>query len=144
MSRNIILFLLLFFVLAPSIHAEDSSHIEVFHIKKGKVVKEIHVNDEIQKDVEKILAGITDIYRGFEPIPKKGHMVKIPLDPAQQVKNEWFHGLVSEVILIFPEYENPHLLVFSDENSPSFFTFHASVDNIVTTLDLDLKGRRRE
>lgn len=135
--------MILLLSLAGSADAETPSKIEIFHINKGKVVKELPMTGEIQVEVEKIFAGLTDIYRGFEPIPKKGHMVRIPLDPAVEVKNEWFHDLVSEVIVIFPEYENPHLMVFNDENStPYFWTFNSSVDNLLDKINLKLKGMK--
>ncbi|MGG0719313.1 hypothetical protein ABE096_17180 [Robertmurraya massiliosenegalensis] len=118
--------------------------IEIFHINKGKITKEVPSNKVIEQEVATILAGITDLYRGFEPIPPKGHMIKIPLEKPVEVKNEWLDDLINEVILIFPEYENPHLMVFGDENSHYFFQFDASVDEILSQLDVKFKGQRKE
>lgn len=141
MLRKIIITTLLFLFFTGNTYAEAPPKIEIFHINKGKVVRELPMDEEIQLEVERIFNGITDIYRGFEPIPKKGHMVRIPLDPAVEVKNEWFQDLVSEVIVIFPEYENPHLMVFDDENNrPYFWSFNSSVDGLIDKLNLKLKG----
>lgn len=132
-KRLLIIFFLLFFFVS---HTSAASKVEIFHINKGKVIKEVPLSDGVQHNVETILEGITDIYREFEPIPKEGFMIKVPLDPAINVKNDWFHSLVSEVIVIFPEYENPHIMVFDDENNPFFFTFKASVDDMLHELEI--------
>lgn len=132
-------FLAVFFF---NVQTMAATKIEVFHINKGKVVDEVPVSEVIHKHVETILGGITDIYREFEPIPKNGHMVKIPLEPAIKVENEWLNENINEVILIFPEYENPHIMVFNEENLPYFFLFNASVDGLITELDLKLKGMK--
>lgn len=141
MFRKIMIVISLFLSFSVHTYAQPAPKIEIFHINKGKVVKELPMNENIQREVENVFGGITDIYRGFEPIPKKGHMVRIPLDPAVEVKNEGFHDLVSEVIIIFPEYENPHLMVFNEENNmPYFWSFEGSVDILLKELDLKLKG----
>lgn len=134
--------IILFSCLTTNIHAQTGKEIEIFYINKGEVIKKLPMEEDIQKEVEEVFQGITDIYRGFEPIPKKGYMVRLPLEPAIQMKNEWFHDFVSEVIMIFPEYENPHLMVFNDENNSFFFTFDASVDDLLTKVDLKLKGMK--
>lgn len=120
-----------------TIHAQSENEIEIFDIQKGKVIQSVPSNLEIEKQVELLLNSITDIYRAFEPIPHKGYMVKIPLDKAIPLKNDYFDDLVNEVILIFPEYENPHMMVVNDENRPYFFSFTKSVDQILTMLDFN-------
>lgn len=142
-KRVMTMLMIAIFFLDFSVQAE-SLQIEIFHIEKGKVIKEVSSNEVIEVEVENILSGITDIYREFEPIPPKGHMIKIPLQKPVEVKNEWINELVNEVILIFPEYENPHLMVFSDENAHFFFHFDASVDEILSELDFKVKGQRKE
>lgn len=116
-------------------YAQPSENIEIFDIDKGKVIKKVNSDLEIQKEVEQILNGITDLYRAFEPIPRSGYMIKFPLEPAFYLENDWYQDYVTEVILIFPAYENPHIMLFNDENKPYFFTIQASVDPILTKLD---------
>lgn len=144
MTRKIFLFVILSFICAFSlqvqVHAEGKA--EIFHINKGKVIKKVPMNDVIHKETETIIQSVTDLYRELEPIPQKGYMVKIPLDPAILVKNQWMEDLVSEVIVIFPEYENPHLMVFNNENMPYFFRFNGSVDKLLTKLELKFDGQR--
>lgn len=138
-----ILFLMIFVLVTSStfVQAEEEK-VEVFHINKGKVVKEVPMNETMQQSVETILNGVTDVFRGFEPIPQNGYMVKIPLDPAFNPKNDWIKEAVNEVIIIFPEYENPHILVFNSENNPGFYSFNASVDRLLKEIDLKFKGQR--
>jgi hypothetical protein len=145
MLRKIILFviMLLLFIFSFQVNAK-ALQIEIFHINKGKVIKEEPSNDHIQQEVVAILEGITDIYRGFEPIPQKGYMIKIPLEKAVEIKNKWLNTSVNEVIIIFPEYENPHIMVFGTENSHYFFHFDTSVDEILSELGLRFKGQRKE
>jgi hypothetical protein len=132
----------LLFSISLQAQANPTGKVEIFHINKGKVIKRVPLNRAIQKDVVTITENINDLYREIEPIPKKGYMVKIPLEQAVMVKNEWLEDLIGEVILIFPEYENPHLMLFNDENIPFFFTFDASVDDLLKELDLKFAGQR--
>lgn len=141
--KGIVLAIFIVSIFSFQVQAEPLQ-IEIFYIDKGKVIKELPSNEVIEQEVATILAGITDLYRGFEPIPPKGHMIKIPLEKPVKVKNEWLDDLINEVILIFPEYENPHLMVFGDDNSHYFFQFNASVDEILSRLDVKFKGQRKE
>lgn len=144
MARKIFIFviLLLFFssTIQSQVHAEGKA--EIFHINRGKVIKRVPMNDFIHKEAKSIIQSVTDLYRELEPIPHKGYMVKIPLDPAIEVKNQWLEDLVSEVIVIFPEYENPHIMLFNNENMPYFFKFDGSVDKLLDKLDLKFEGQR--
>lgn len=143
MLRKFFIIVMALLFISVSTQAQAADNIEIFHINKGKVINKVPMNEAIQNDIELMLHGINDIFRGFEPIPKKGQMVKIPLEPAIRMENEWLMAFVNEVILIFPEYENPHLMVFNDENNPVFFTFEASVDDIIDKLKLELKGMKQ-
>lgn len=144
MGKKIYFLLIMIIFLFPSAaaYADTPLEVEIFHINKGKVVAKKAMTPKIHKETEAILQGITDLYRQFDPFPDQGYMVRIPLDPAIPIKNEWAEELVSEVILIFPEYENPHLMIFNDENMPLFFHFQASVDGIIKELNLKLKGMK--
>lgn len=126
---------LFIFILATNQTYAAENKIEIFHIDKEKVIKEINHDDEIQVEVEKFLDGISDLYKKLNPVPDSGYMVKVPLHPAYSLKNNWFNGIVSEVIVIFPKYENPFLLVFDEKRRPFFFTFHESVDSFLSKLN---------
>ncbi len=112
----------------------SDEQIEIFDIKKGKVVQTVPVNEEVRKEVEKMLEGVTGIYAEFNPVPDKGYMVKVPLDPPVRVQNKWLNDYAKEVIVIFPEYENPHLLVFDSRANSFFLTFHHDVDKFLKKI----------
>lgn len=135
MLRVYSLMVIMFFVLVPhSLGQTHNNPIEIFDIGKGRIVQTVPGSKKIEGEIGVIVESITDLYRAFEPIPHNGYMIKIPLEEAIKIENEWLHSLVSEVILIFPEYENPHLMVVDDENRPYFFSFEKSVDGVLDEL----------
>lgn len=101
--------------------------IQLYDIDQEKVIKTITMNAMIRKDSEIILQGVNDIYKKFNPLPDKGLLVKIPLDPAIQVKNQWMNALVDELIIFYPEEEEPFILVYDDENNTYFFSVDSKV-----------------
>ncbi|MFS0861067.1 hypothetical protein [Fredinandcohnia sp. 179-A 10B2 NHS] len=133
MSKPLVLFMVLFQLLSSNVVAQTTVHIEIFDISKGKVVMDDQVTNELQQDVQEFLNGITGVFTQLKPIPEKGFMVKIPIDPTM-VQNKWFNDVVDEVILIFPDYENPYLLVFDDENNPRIFTFTGDTNMFMAKL----------
>jgi hypothetical protein len=108
--------------------------IEIFDIDKGYVVKEIEFNPVIQEEVVNLLGGITNIYVRLNPIPKKGYMAKIPLEPDIMIQNQWLRSLVSQVIFVFPEKEEPYLLIIDDNNKLHAFYFEGSTEVLLKNL----------
>lgn len=135
MHKRIFISIMICFLVSSSIRAENIKRIEIFHINEGKIIKIIPTTLEIQKELEFILGEINDLYRGLEPIPHQGYLIKIPLQSAFKLENKWFNDYVIEVIFIFPEYENPYLMILDDENNPHFFTFTVTVDSILSKLE---------
>lgn len=121
-----------FFINVLHTPAQTNRTIEIFDIEQKIVIKTITRNLFIQKSSEKTLQGISDIYKRFNPIPKRGLMVKIPLDPAIQVSNQWINTVVDELIIFFPEEEEPFIMVYDDENNTYFF----SIDKKINTANL--------
>ena len=128
-----------FFVHTSPILAEKTNQIEIFDIEKGAVIKTVPSNPSFQSESAKILNSIKDIYKKVNPIPKKGLMVKIPLNPMIPVQNQWLHALVDEIIIFFPEDEDPYIMTFDDENNYYFFTINnprSTSEFILRTLSL--------
>ncbi|KAB2331833.1 hypothetical protein [Bacillus mesophilum] len=118
---------LLFFLFAIAIPmytsaATPAKNVEIYNIKKREVTSIITPNEKIQKEAEKMIKQITGVYKKLDPLPKEGYMVKIPLEPSVPVKNQWLNGYVDELIIIIPNEQTSHILVFDDENNPHFFT----------------------
>ncbi len=104
--------------------AETSKQIEIFDIEKGTVIKTVPLNLIFQTESAKILNSIKDIYKKVNPIPNKGLMVKIPLNPMIPVQNQWLTSHVDEIIIFLPEDEEPYIMTFDDENNVYFFTIN--------------------
>jgi hypothetical protein len=124
----------LFFLFTDN--GEAVKNIELFHIGKNKIVKTIPTNPTIQSEAEKILKTADSVVKKLNPIPDQGYMIRIPLEPPVQLENKWINALIDEVILIIPEEEKPHILIFDDENNMYFFTFQRKMDTIIKALDI--------
>lgn len=133
MKRILPIFLIIIFA-ATSVFAKGLENIEIFDINQGKVVKTAESSPAIQKEVKSYLEGITGIYGKINPIPDKGYMIKIPLEPSMRFKSQWLNSLVEEVIILFPEDQSPYLLVFDNENRALFFTFEGRTDKLLKNL----------
>ncbi|MCQ6275918.1 hypothetical protein JMM81_13275 [Bacillus sp. V3B] len=120
------------------VSAQSITNIELLDIEKSKIIKTTPTNPKIQSEAEKIIKEIDNIVKKFNPIPDKGYMVKIPLEPSLQLENKWMSALIDEVIIIIPEDEKPYLLIFDDENKSYFFTFETKIDKLLNTLDFSL------
>ena len=125
MQRITLIFFVLFFFSSTHLIAQTPNQIEVFDVEKGAVLKSIPVNPLFHKKATTILHSIQDLYKKVNPIPKKGMMVKIPLNPIIHVKNKWIDSTVDEVIVFFPEDEEPYIMIYDEENNYYFF----SIDN---------------
>lgn len=95
----------------------------------------IQSNPNVPKEVKKFLEGITGVYVKYNPIPNKGFMIRVPLEPNIVVKNQWFNDLVDEVTIIFTDQEDPYLMVFNDENRMFFFTFKGDTANFLRLVN---------
>ncbi|RLL43667.1 hypothetical protein D8M04_12140 [Oceanobacillus piezotolerans] len=118
-----ILIFILFILCIPVTAFAKPSQIEVFDIEKGEVTKKVEMNPSIQAEVEMFLENINEAYHKFDPIPKEGKLIRVPLQPSVTVENEWVHTLIDEVIIISPKSGEPHLMLFDDENNIHFFNF---------------------
>lgn len=130
----------------PIVSAQSSTNVELFDIEKGEVIKTPPTNDKIQVEVEKLIKDIDDVFKKIRPIPDKGYMIKIPLEPSFLLENQWLYAQVDEVIIIIPKNEkpivpednDPYLLIFDDENKAYFFTFKTKIDPLLNILNFSL------
>ncbi|WP_102272997.1 hypothetical protein [Cytobacillus massiliigabonensis] len=123
MINKIVLTALIAFLINTShTPAKINRSIEIYDINQEMVIKTITNSPLIRKESELILQGINDIYKKFNPIPEQGLLVKVPLEPAIHVSNQWINTLVDELIIFYPEDEEPFILVYDDENNTYFFT----------------------
>jgi len=135
MLKKVFVFLFIFQLLSTNAIAQTNQQIQIFDIEQDKVIKYVQLNTDVQQEVEKFLEGISGVYAKYNPIPNKGFMVRIPLEPNIMVRNKWFDDLVDEVTIIFPSQEDPYLMLFDDENKPFFLTFEGNTENLLDFLD---------
>ncbi|YCA44908.1 hypothetical protein M1E11_06930 [Bacillus sp. JZ8] len=137
MSQKIAVYLVIFSIFLTGFSdsfTSSNKNVEVFDLTQSKVVKITPTNKVLQKEAEKSIRSITLLSKKVSPLPRKGALVRIPLDPAVSIKNEWMDDLVDEVIIIFGEREKPLLMVFTDENRTLFFEFDYNPKEIRTLL----------
>lgn len=128
MIKKIALTVLITFLFNPThAPAQMKNVIEIYDIEQETVIKTITITSFIRKDSDKVLQGISSIYKKFNPLPEKGLLVKIPLDPAIHVTNQWINTVVDELIIFFPEEEEPFIMVYDDENNTYFFSINKKV-----------------
>lgn len=120
------------------VNAQSSSNIELLDIEKNEITKTVPTNPKIQLEAERIIKEIDNVVKNLKPIPDKGYMIKIPLEPSHRVENKWIYALIDEIIIIIPKNEKPYLLLFDDENKSYFFTFDSKIDPLLKTLDFSL------
>ncbi|RAS71828.1 hypothetical protein [Priestia endophytica] len=137
MSKKIAVYLVIFSIFLTGFSdsfTSSNKNVEVFDLTQSKVVKITPTNEVLQKEAEKSIRSITLLSKKVSPLPRKGALVRIPLDPAVSIRNEWMDDLVDEVIIIFGEREKPLLMVFTDENRTLFFEFNYNPKEIRTLL----------
>ncbi|MFP7484528.1 hypothetical protein SFC65_10215 [Priestia filamentosa] len=137
MSKKIAVYLVIFSIFLTGFSdsfTSSNKNVEVFDLTQSKVVKITPTNKVLQKEAEKSIRSITLLSKKVSPLPRKGALVRIPLDPAVSIKNKWMDDLVDEVIIIFGEREKPLLMVFTDENRTLFFEFNYNPKEIRTLL----------
>ncbi|WP_316569460.1 hypothetical protein [Neobacillus sp. YIM B06451] len=135
MIKKILVFILISGFLSTHTAAQTHRQIELFDIAKGKVVMTAQPTPKVHEEVGKVLAGITGPYPKLNPVPGEGFMIKVPLEPSVRVKTQLFTGLVDEVIIIFPPYENPHLMFFDDKGRALAFNFKGDAARLLELLN---------
>ncbi|MEH7222228.1 hypothetical protein V7112_00330 [Bacillus sp. JJ1566] len=135
MLKNVLLHILIFQLISINVMAETNQQIQIYDINQDIVIKHLQLNTDIQHEAENFLKDITGVYAKYNPIPKTGSMIRIPLEPNIMVRNRWFDDLVDEVTIIFTDHEKPYFMMFDDENKPYFLTFEGDTVKLLTLLN---------
>lgn len=117
-----------------TIEGKPLENIEVFDINEHTIVEVVSNDYEIQKLVKSYVQSIDGFYSKFNPIPKKGYAIKIPLSPAVTVDYKEIKTPIEQVILMCPENEKPFLMLLQEENKLSCFTFKGSPLVLLETI----------
>lgn len=115
--------------------------IEIFDIGRGRVTKTVPPNGKSRTEAKKILKGITGLYVKANPLPEKGFIVKVPFQPGIEVKNQWFseYGLnpVEKMFIVFPQDDEPFILVLDYKERPYLFIFEEKTDILLDILEIE-------
>lgn len=142
MIKKLILFIIIVFLIPINAKAEEFRYIEIFSIDEGKVVKLIQSNSEIESLVYNYLNAIDGVYSKFDPIPKEGYAIKLPLDPSLKVQSKWINCFVDRVIIMLPTNDNPFLMIFENDNKLVCFTFKGEISSLLKILNFNLDDKK--
>ncbi|MBB2483406.1 hypothetical protein H5P36_24950 [Bacillus sp. APMAM] len=140
MIKKLFFSFLLLFLMTTNASAQTNKQIEIFDIGKERVVKKVHMTADIQEDVKRFLERTTSVYPKVKPIPSRGFMIKVPLDPAVEIRNQWLHGRLNQVILVFPPKERPFYLVMDEKNRTHLFLFEGETNTLLRKLNYKPRG----
>lgn len=131
----VLMLLVSFGLFSPSVHATDLSNVEIFDVKREKVIKIVPNTEGIQVEVRKCLKKINNITKRLNPIPTDGQIIKIPVQPSIMINNQWMNSLVDEVKIILPTNDKPLFMIFDDENKPYFFETEYDLTNLLSQIE---------
>lgn len=134
--EKIIAILAILLIFPVNIYAKDYNEIEIYDIKKDKLIRTVHSSSEIQNLVINYLEGIDGIYAKLNPIPKEGYAIKVSLDSPVVLQNQWVNRIVDEAIIVLPKEEGPKAfcIIFEEEDKLMCFTFKGDVELLLEKL----------
>lgn len=122
-------------LIATSPAGGDMDEVQIFDIGKGKVVKRMKVTESLQEQARQIIGSITGMYAKVQPFPDKGYIVRIPVDPAVRVQNEYINATIDRIYVIFTENEPPIVLILDSSEKPFVYNFSWNTDELEKQLD---------
>lgn len=134
--KKIIAILAILLIFPVNAFAKNYNDIEIYDIKKDKLIKTVHSSSEIQNLVINYLQGVDGIYAKINPIPNEGYAIKISLDSPLILQNQWINRIVDEAIIVLPKEEGPKafFIIFEEEDKLMCFTFKGDVELLVEKL----------
>lgn len=139
MIKKVVIILIIILSASTNVLSLEHINIEIFDINKECVIKRIPSNSTIQQEAINYLKGITNVYCKFNPVPSKGYMIKIPLESPVMIQNQWLNAFVDQAVILFPEQEEPYLMVFDNEDKLLFFCFEGKTEVLLRNLNFQLK-----
>ena len=117
--------------------SESNNEIQIFDISKGKVVKKMNTTPSLQEQALQIISSITGLYTKVQPFPEKGYIVRIPVDPALKVQNQYINATIDKIYVIFTEKEPPIVLILDSSEKPFVYDFNWKTDELEKQLDFN-------
>lgn len=110
-----------------AVPARDAGTVEIFDMGKGEVVKRLQSGRAVRRQAERLIGNISGLYRIFKPFPEKGIIIRIPLDPALEIRNKNVTGngihSADTLYLIFPDGGGQYLMLLDDGQRPWFYVY---------------------
>jgi hypothetical protein len=124
-------------LVATSQAGEDMDEVQIFDIGKGKVVKRMKSTPSFQEQARQIISSITGMYAKVKPFPEKGYIVRIPVNPALRVQNEYMNATIDRIYVIFTEDEPPIVLILDSSEKPFVYNFSWNTEELERQLDFN-------
>lgn len=135
MIKRTAVILVIILLISTNVYADGYRNIEIFSINQGKIIKELQSTSQVQNLAINYIEGIEGIYSKFDPIPKSGYAIKIPLEPS--VKIQELNTFVDQIIIMFPEKEAPFLIIFENETRMVCFAFKGNTNLLLKSLEFE-------
>lgn len=142
MLKKMVIILVLILSFPIKAFSIETINIEIFNVDNGSVIINTCSNVSIQNQVKTYLKKITGVYAKLNPVPDDGYMIKIPLEYPLEIKNQWVHSFVDEVVIILPKGESPYLLIFDNKDNPLFFTFKGNINKLLESLNFEISSNK--
>jgi hypothetical protein len=117
MLKKILILFFIFQFFFINTYAQSNKKIEIYNIEKNKLMKTLENNNQWDSEAKQMVKNITGVYVKFNPIPKSGIVIKIPIEPSVMAKG----SLIDEVNVILPEDGRAYMMIYDDENAPFFY-----------------------
>ncbi|MCP8970177.1 hypothetical protein [Ectobacillus ponti] len=138
MIRAILLSICILFGIMSPVSA--AGQVEIFDLSKEQVVKRVPMQPEMRREALSYIKEITAVYPNVKPIPRKGYIIRVPLQPPAAVENSWVKTRIDEVFIISSGDAPPVLFFFNEKNQPYFFLFNGDVQKLWQLLQFQPAG----
>lgn len=118
--------------------ANQNNQVQVFDVAKSRVVLSVANSPQFQAEAKKWLADITSLAPEVQPNMKATYIVRVPIEPVQELNVGHIKLKVKEIFLFYyrDTNEEPLLLVFDEEKRPFFFHIHEDVAPFIKQLSI--------
>lgn len=139
MIKKFVVFMIISFLgLTYHVDAKTNNDIEIFCPEQNKVVKTIPITPEIRNMIVDWITNIEGIYVKLNPTVEDGYIIKIPLDPVENVQGNCINEVVNEVYIMLPEKDMPFYMISNNGDELTFYQFNGNVKFLSEMLDFNL------
>lgn len=108
------------------VEQNNTNSVQVFDVKKGKVVLTTENNEQFQKFAHQWLKGIKSFAPEVQPDMTATYIFRIPMNPPATLQIGSTNLHVAEIFMFYYADKEPLLLIFDENKKP--YLFHTSED----------------